>query len=192
MLDPKHFISKYTRLQYLKFVPEIRLFLREDNLLQSFLKQHEIHTYPSWAYSWAGGQGLARYILDNDIVKDKVVVDYCSGGGIVGIAAKLAGAKEVICVDNDPLAFEAALMNAKANGVEIIASALVKSSDVVLSGDPALQQPIFNYLKSQNAYIGCPIRKQELLAGFNSICTYDVPTFQYIDNIDKHIVHVFR
>ena len=192
MFDPKHFISKYTRLHYLDFVPEIQLFLREDNMLHSFLKQEGIDTYPSWAYAWAGGQGLARYILDNDIVKDKTVVDYCSGSGIVGIAAKLAGAKEVICVDNDPLSFEAAQLNCKANGVEVITSIDMHDTDIILAGDPALQQPIFDFLKSKNAYVGCPIRIPELLVDYNSIYTYVVPTFAYIDSITEPKVHVFR
>jgi len=192
MFDPRQFISKYTRLQYLDFVPEIRLFLREDNRLHSFLKQEGIDAYPSWAYAWAGGQGLARYILDNDIVKDKIVIDYCSGGGIVGIAAKLAGAKEVICVDNDPLSFEAVQLNCKANGVEVTTLTDIRDADIILAGDPALQQPIFDYLKSMNAYVGCPIRIPELLVDYNSICSYAVPTFAYIDSITKTTVHVFR
>ena len=192
MFNARNFISKYTRLQYLDFVPEIRLFLREDDMLKSFLKQEGILSTPSWAYSWAGGQGLARYILDNDIVKDKIVVDYCSGSGIVGIAAKLAGAKEVICVDNDPLSFEAVRLNCEANGVEVFTSADMHDADIILSGDPALQQPIFDFLKSNNAYIGCPVRIPELLIDFNSICTYVVPTFAYIDSITEPVVHVFR
>lgn len=161
-------------------------------MLRSILKQEGIDAYPSWAYSWAGGQALARYILDHDIVKDKIVVDYCSGGGIVGIAAKLAGAKEVICVDNDPLSFEAASLNARANGVELIMSTEVQNAEVVLAGDPALQKPVFDYLKSMNAIIGCPIRKPELLDGFISLKSYEIPTFRYMDNVDKHITHIFK
>jgi len=192
MFNAKQFISKYTKLQYLDFVPEIRLFLREDDMLKSFLKQEGINSYPSWAYSWVGGQALARYILDHDIVKDKTVLDYCSGGGIVGIAAKLAGAKEVICVDNDPLSFEAVALNAKANGVEVMTSIDWRETDIMLAGDPALQQPIFNLLKSKNAFVGCPIRNQELLNDFVSLKTYEILTFEYIDAVDRHITHIFR
>jgi predicted nicotinamide N-methyase len=192
MFDARNFITEHTRLQYLDFVPEIKLYIREDNKLKFLLQEQGIDIYPSWAYSWAGGQGLARYILDNDIVKNKTVIDYCSGGGIVGIAAKLAGAKEVICVDNDPLSFEAAQLNCEANGVEVLTSADMRDADIVLSGDPALQQPIFDFLKSKNAIIGCPIRIPELLVDYNSICSYVVPTFAYIDSITEPTVHVFR
>lgn len=192
MFDPKNFITKHTRLQYLDFVPEIRLFLREDNNLKFLLKEEGIDIYPSWAYSWAGGQGLARYILDNDIVRGKTVVDYCSGSGIVGIAAKMAGAKEVICIDNDPLSFEAVRLNCEANGVEVMTSADNHDADIILAGDPALQQPIFDYLKSKNAYVGCPIRIPQLVAAFDSICTYQISTFAYIDSDTEPTVHVFR
>ncbi len=192
MFDAKTFITTHTRLQYIDFVPEIKLFLREDNKLKFVLKEEGIEIYPSWAYSWAGGQGLARYILDNDIVHGKTVVDFCSGSGIVGIAAKMAGAKQVICIDNDPLSFEAVKMNCEANNVEIITSHDFHDADVMLAGDPALQQHIFDYLKSKNAYVGCPIRIPELLTNFNSICTYEVTTFSYIDSITNPTVHVLR
>jgi len=192
MFNAKKFITKHTKLQYLAFVPEIKLYLREDNQLKFLLKEEGINIYPSWAYAWAGGQGLARYILDNDIVKDKTVIDYCSGSGIVGIAAKLAGAKEVICPDNDPLSFEAVQLNCEANGVKLITSASNDNADIILAGDPAVTPFIFNYLKLKNAYVGCPAREPELLVGFNSICSYDVPTFEYIDAVDRHITHIFR
>ena len=192
MFNARYFISKYTRLQYLDFVPEIRLFLREDDMLKSFLQQEGILSYPSWAYSWVGGQALARYILDNDIVRDKIVVDYCSGGGIVGIAAKMAGAKEVICIDTDPLSFEAVALNTKANGVEVKTSTEPYDADIILAGDPALQQPIFDYLKSHNAIIGCPIRRPELLNNFVSLKAYDIRTFKYMDAVDRHVTHIFR
>lgn len=192
MFNPETFITKYTRLQYLDFVPEIRLFLREDNTLHGILQQEGFDSYPSWAYSWVGGQALARYVFDTDVVKDKTVVDYCSGCGIVGIAAKMAGARRVVCVDNDPLSLEAATLNARANGVEILTSTEVNDADEVLAGDPALQRPIFNYLKSMNATIGCPIRKPELLDGFISLKSYEIPTFRYMDAVDSHTVHIFR
>lgn len=192
MFKPEKFITKYTRLQHLDFVPEIRLFLREDNRLHSFLKQEGIHHYPSWAYSWVGGQALARYVLDTNLVKDKTVIDYCSGSGIVGIAAKLAGAKQVICIDNDPLCSEAIALNAKANGVELVVSSDIQQADIVLAGDPALQEPVFDYLKSVGATIGCPIRKPELLEGFDSLLSYEIPTFQYIDGVSQHTTHVFK
>lgn len=192
MIDPKEFITKHTKLQYLEFVPEIRLFLREDNNLHSYLKQEGVDEYPSWAYSWAGGRGLARYVLDNDIVKGKTVIDYCSGGGIVGIAAKLAGAKKVICIDNNLLSFEAAQLNSKANDVEIITTDIMQNADIVLAGDPALQQSLFDYLKSKNAFVGCPVRNPELLIEFNSICSYEVPPFNYLESTSKQTVHIYR
>jgi len=75
---------------------------------------------PYWAFAWAAGQGLARYILANpELVKGKRVLDFGSGSGLVGIAAAKAGAKSVLCCDSDPLARQASQLNAKRNNVNI-------------------------------------------------------------------------
>ena len=47
---------------------------------------------PFWAFAWAGGQALARYLLDHpEIVAGREVLDIGSGSGIVAIAAAKAG-----------------------------------------------------------------------------------------------------
>jgi predicted nicotinamide N-methyase len=75
---------------------------------------------PYWAFAWAAGQGLAEYILSNpETVKDKRVLDFGCGSGLVGIAAALAGAKSVVCCDTDPLALLASQENAMRNNVVI-------------------------------------------------------------------------
>ncbi|TIL77311.1 MAG: methyltransferase, partial [Mesorhizobium sp.] len=76
---------------------------------------------PFWAFAWAGGQGLARYILDNPSdVQGKRVLDFASGSGLVAIAAVKAGAAEVIAADIDPFCATAIRLNAEANGVGIM------------------------------------------------------------------------
>jgi ribosomal protein L11 methyltransferase len=57
--------------------------------------------------------------LDQAQVKNKIVIDYGCGSGILAIAAALLGAKKVIGVDIDPQALEATQANAKRNGVQI-------------------------------------------------------------------------
>ncbi len=161
-------------------------------MLHSFLKQEGFNAYPSWAYSWAGGQALARYILDNNVVKGKTVIDYCCGSGIVGIAAKLAGAKEVICVDNDPMSLKAVLLNARANGVDVSTASEVTDSDIVLAGDPALQESIFDYLRSTQSIIGCPMRKPNLLDGFISLESYNIPLSKYMGEMQVYTTHIFQ
>jgi predicted nicotinamide N-methyase len=73
---------------------------------------------PFWAYPWAGGIALARYLLDHpDEVAGRVVLDVAAGSGLVAIAAALAGAARVVASDIDPLAVAAIGLNAAANGV---------------------------------------------------------------------------
>jgi predicted nicotinamide N-methyase len=73
---------------------------------------------PFWAYSWAGSQALARYLLDHpDTVRQKVVLDLGSGNGLAAVAAAKAGARRVVANDVDPHALRMVAMNARENGV---------------------------------------------------------------------------
>ena len=77
---------------------------------------------PFWAYPWAGGQALARYVLDNpETVRGRRVLDVASGSGLVAIAAAKAGAAGVVAGDIDPVAVAAIAVNAAANGVSVSA-----------------------------------------------------------------------
>ena len=87
---------------------------------------------PFWAFAWAGGQALARYLLDHtEAVRGRRVIDVASGSGLVAIAAARAGAAEVTGYDIDPLAIAAIAVNAEANGVAVRA---VQAD--ILAGDP--------------------------------------------------------
>jgi predicted nicotinamide N-methyase len=89
---------------------------------------------PFWAFAWAGGQALARYLLDHpDRVRGRRVADLATGSGLVAIAAACAGAAEVAAVDVDPAAVAAAHRNAAANGVTLAGA--VEKPEVVLAGD---------------------------------------------------------
>lgn len=55
--------------------------------------------------------------LDQQEIRDKTVIDYGCGSGILAIAAALLGAKEVIAIDNDPQAIIASESNRDLNGV---------------------------------------------------------------------------
>lgn len=191
MLNHKTFIKTYTRLQYVSFVPEIRLFLRDDKHIHSFLQQElGNHTpYPFWAYTWAGGLALSRYIIDNpDIVKNKHVSDYCSGSGIVGIAAALSGAASVTCVDNDPIALHAIMLNAKAIKVTVDVSTNLKTTELVLAGDPSTTQTVFDELKSSEyTLIGCPVRKKELLLEATLTHSYHIVNDEFANGTQVNI-----
>jgi predicted nicotinamide N-methyase len=83
---------------------------------------------------WAGGQALARYVLDHpEVVAGKRVHDLATGSGVAAIAAAKAGAAEVSVSDVDPAAVAAAIRNAEANGVEVVPGP--PEADVLLAGD---------------------------------------------------------
>lgn len=95
-----------------------------------------------WAYPWAGGAALARYLLDNpDVVKGRSVLDLGTGSGLVAIAAAKAGAHSVIAADIDPLAAIATKLNAAANGVNVsvieddLAKGPPPAVDLIAAGD---------------------------------------------------------
>lgn len=100
---------------------------------------------PFWCVPWAGGQGLARWVLDHpESVKGKRVLDFGSGSGLVALAAVRAGASAVRAVDIDPLAEAAARLNAEANGLSLRAecsdivgasSSSLDGVDILLAGD---------------------------------------------------------
>ncbi|MEV6598353.1 50S ribosomal protein L11 methyltransferase [Actinoplanes sp. NPDC051346] len=95
---------------------------------------------PFWAFVWAGGQALARYVLDHPhTVAGRRVVDVAAGSGVAAIAAARAGAANVEALDLDPAAAEATRRNAEANGVTVRARAgdvaEAGAADVVLAGD---------------------------------------------------------
>ena len=97
---------------------------------------------PYWAYSWAGGNALARHVLDHpQTVRGLRVVDLGSGSGLVGIAALTAGAASVIAIDPEPHAAVAARLNAEANGVIIETATAdpmdgpIPEADLILAGD---------------------------------------------------------
>ena len=75
---------------------------------------------PFWAFAWAGGRALARYLLDHPaVVRGRRVIDIASGSGLVAIAAAKAGAADVTAYDIDPLAAAAVTVNARANKVAV-------------------------------------------------------------------------
>ncbi|EUB97466.1 ribosomal L11 methyltransferase [Rhizobium sp. CF080] len=143
--DPRTFVLENTDLVSPPHVPEIRLHLASeahDLWLKTEEDLQEIGLQPPyWAFAWAGGQGLARYILDHpETVAGRRVMDFASGSGLVAIAAKFAGAADVLAADIDPWAASAIALNAAANEVEIRSTAedqlgRAVEAEVILAGD---------------------------------------------------------
>jgi predicted nicotinamide N-methyase len=135
---PRQIIQSGTRLGSVPLVPEIRLYQASEPM--GLWQQTELAAGrtgldpPFWAFAWAGGQALARYLLDHpEAAAGRHAVDIASGSGLVGIAAARAGAAAVTAYDIDPLAAAAISANAAANGVAVRAVC----ADVLNTDGPA-------------------------------------------------------
>ena len=144
--DPRVFIRANTRLLAPPLVPEIRLHLAEESLPLWQRTEDELGEIglppPFWAFAWAGGQALARHVLDHPgISRGKRVVDLAAGSGLVAIAAMQAGGTCALATDIDAFAIAAMELNAAANGVAISTSQAdllggpPPEADVILVGD---------------------------------------------------------
>jgi len=141
----RRFIREHTTLEPAPFVPEVRLYMGGAAMplweAAALADERLPVPPPYWAWPWAGGQALARYVLDHpEVVRGRRVADIGSGGGIVAIAAALAGAGAVQAIDIEPYAIAAMALNAEANGVELegLEGDPIGSDDgwdVVLAGD---------------------------------------------------------
>ncbi len=150
ILDRAAFIRTHTRLSPVPHAPEISLFLADEATELWQKTEDELGEIglppPFWAFAWAGGQALARYILDHpDLVAGKHVLDFASGSGLVAIAAAKAGAVRVEACDIDAFSAEAIAVNAQENmvRVEVFCGDLIgldKGWDVVLAGDVSYER----------------------------------------------------
>lgn len=132
------FISRNLALAPVPGVPEIRLHTAHP---ASGLGRAALDS-PYFAWPWAGGIVLARFVLDRpELVAGRRVLDLGAGSGLVGIAAAIAGAGVVLAAETDPAALAAIPLNAAANGVatQLVARDLLDEAppavDLVLAGD---------------------------------------------------------
>ncbi len=148
-LDTTSFVRANTRLQPVPHAPEISLHLADEAVPLWQRTEEELGAMglppPFWAFAWAGGQALARYVLDNaPLVAGLRVLDLASGSGLVAIAAAKAGAVPVVASEIDPFAEAVIPLNAAANGVYVDVTVRdmlddrpppVLRHDVILVGD---------------------------------------------------------
>jgi predicted nicotinamide N-methyase len=192
--DRSAFIRANTRLSRVPSVLCIKLYLAAQgtDLWQEIEDEMErgLDPPPFWAFAWAGGQALARYISEHSaLVAGKRVLDFASGSGLVAIAAALAGASHVEASDLDRFAEAAIALNAIENAVVVKTrlADLVGSDepwDVILAGDVAYQHNmaprITDWLKSRAnsgtlVLIGDPGRGYLPHEKLHSVASYDVP-----------------
>lgn len=207
----KKFILDNTALMAPPHVPEVLLHLADeahDLWLRTEEELAEIGLPPPfWAFAWAGGQGLARYVLDDPgVVRGKRVLDFASGSGLVAIAAIKAGAKQVVAADIDPFCETAIAINLEANAAEaqFLGTDCVGTDggwDVVLAGDVFYDKafadsllPWFASLKARGAEIlvGDPDRAYLPKSGLESLAVYQVPVTRVLEDAEVKRTTVWR
>jgi len=210
--DPKAYVVGNSVLQTAPLVPEIQLHLADEraplwNKTQRDLWDDGI-VLPYWAFAWAGGQALARLLLDEpERVRGKRVLDFASGSAISGIAAMMAGASYVLAADIDPLAAIAAQMNAEANGVAVDTSMddLVGTSladfDVIIAGDICYEQSVAERVRDwlgvearagREVLIGDPGRTFLPRKDLEPVIGYGVKSARDLDDTDVRNARVWR
>lgn len=207
---PADFVRTHTRLAPVPFVPELVLHQADEPI--ALWERTEAdgageQPPPFWAFAWAGGQALARYVLDApDVVGGRDVLDLATGSGLVAIAAARAGARTVTANDIDPLALAAAGANAAANGVRLrlIEGDLLQTDDrygVVLAGDVCYSRDMsgrmLGFLRRAAAagalvLIGDPGRAYLPAEGLTAAAAYDVPVAEELESVPFRRTTVWR
>lgn len=200
--DPTAFILANTRLQPVPHAPEISLWLADEVTPIWRLTEEELGEIglppPFWAFAWAGGQGLARWLLDNPAeVAGKRALDLAAGSGLVGIAAMQASAASALCADIDPFCAAAVALNAAANGVTLdftdhdLLDAAPPEVEVICAGDVFYEQPMAGRVlawltcaaeQGTRVLVGDPLRTYFPKSGFNLLAEYSVPTTRELED----------
>jgi predicted nicotinamide N-methyase len=209
--DQTAFIRAQTRLLPTPHAPEISLHLADEATELWQKTEEELGEIglppPFWAFAWAGGQALARYILDHpECVAGKKVLDFASGSGLVAIAAAKAGARHVDASDIDAFSGVAISLNAAANGVTIRPRVqdLIghdEKWDVVLAGDVSYErdmaQKVTDWLdglwrRGVSVLVGDPGRAYLARNRLESIAEYRVPVTRALEDCEIKRAQVWR
>jgi predicted nicotinamide N-methyase len=205
------FVGLHARLAPVPFVPELRLHQADDVIGLWEATEGELGVRqepPFWAFAWAGGQALARFVLDHpDVVAGRRVLDLASGSGLVAVAAASAGAATVRAVDVDPLALGAVRLNAAANGVAVtpeLADLLdgdAGDAEVVLAGDVFYSRDLAGrmlaFLRRAHrdgaaVFAGDPGRAYLPPDLGDRVADYDVPTATTLESLPVRRTAVWR
>ncbi len=202
IIDRRGFIVTHTRLQRPPHTPEIALYLADEITPIWRLTEDELGRMgvppPFWAFAWAGGQALARYLLDHPgEVADREVIDFATGSGLVAIAASLAGARSVLAADIDPFCADAVAVNSGANGVALaftgddLLDRPPPVADLICAGDICYEKPVAErvlaWLATAHAagtrvLIGDPGRSYFPREGLVQLAEYEVATARELED----------
>lgn len=210
-VDPDRFIRDYTMLLAPPLVPELRLHLAHEALPLWEKTEEELGAIglppPYWAFAWAGGQALARYVLDHPAtVAGGRVLDFAAGSGLVAIAAARAGAAAATASEIDPFSVAAIRLNAAANGVglEVAGDDLIGGDgfwDVVLVGDAFYEKPLADRLapwlaalarRGATVLVGDPGRAYLPKTGLAPCAVYSVPVTRALEDAEIKKTTVWR
>jgi len=211
VIDKTDFIRANTALVSPPLVPEIKLHLATEVVPLWQLTEEELAAHgippPYWAFAWAGGQALSRYVLDHpEIVLGKSVLDFGSGSGLVAIAAAKAGAERVMAADIDDFAQAAIKLNAAANAqiVSTTTADLIGSDGnwrVILVGDMCYERPLAERLLAwlsdrarhgARILLGDPGRSYFPKGGVDKLETYRVQTMRDLEDREIRETGVYR
>lgn len=200
--DAAAFIRENTRVQTVPHAPEVSLWLADEVTPIWRLTEEELGDMglppPFWAFAWAGGQGLARWLLDHpQEAAGKRVLDFAAGSGLVGVAAMKAGAASALCADIDPFCGAAVAMNAELNGVALgftdvdLLEAPAPDVDLICAGDVFYEGPMAERVlawlieaqgRGVRVLVGDPIRTYFPKSGFELLAEYEVPTTRELED----------
>ncbi|MFL5036684.1 MAG: class I SAM-dependent methyltransferase [Microvirga sp.] len=209
--DPTDFVRRNTAVGRPPLVPEIALHLATEvtpiwQATEESLSRGAVPP-PFWAFAWAGGQALARYLLDRpEVVHGRHVLDLASGSGLVAIAAARAGAASVEASEIDAFAIAAIGLNAALNGVRVEARAadLIghdEGFDAVLAGDifydRDIAEPVTEWLsglarRGATVLIGDPGRSYLDQGRLERLATYEVPVTRALEDSEVKKSSVWR
>jgi predicted nicotinamide N-methyase len=198
------FIAANTRLQAPPHVPELSLHLADEitpiwKLTEEALAEIGLPP-PFWAFAWAGGQALARYLIDHpQVVAGKRVIDFATGSGMVAIAAMKAGAADVLAADIDPFCEAAVELNSTVNGVvcaftgeDLLDAPAPGWAEVILAGDICYEKPLAERVlawlaeargRGASVLIGDPGRSYFPRTGLTRLAEYQVPTTRELEDM---------
>jgi predicted nicotinamide N-methyase len=207
-MTPDDFIKTNAVLMAPPLVPEIKLYLASEVVPLWHATEDELAETgvppPYWAFAWAGGQALARYVLDHpELVAGKRVLDIGAGSGLVGLAAARAGAASVLAADIDAFACAAIRLNAAANGcnITITQDDLIGAPiawDVILVGDLFYERPLAErllaWLRPLNipALLGDPGRNYFPKTQVEKLASYSVKTTRDLEDREIRETGVYR
>jgi predicted nicotinamide N-methyase len=206
------FIRTNTKLLPVPLVPEIRLHLAEESMPIWQKTEEELGRMnvppPYWAFAWAGGQALARYILDNPFtLREHTVLDLGAGSGITAVAAMKAGGRSVLAADVDPYATAAIALNAEANGVVVdtttadLLSSPAGAFGAMLVGDLFYERDlagrVLAFIETAHDHgmevlVGDPRRSHFPKERFQQIAEYSVPVTRDLEDMEIKRTAVWR